>query len=201
MQSPRGGRFRRLPRLSRSRGTRPSAVPARRALNIALHAAHHGEEWRKVLADLERALELVDDLVADAAGLAEELAAVDAFAAGLRLSLRAPLWRSGSTCPTTGRWASRCMRAPHHRRRWASNSLHGPGGRGPWRRSSRAKPFPRPGSCATGTRRRRGAGDGSRSLTSYVPSGWRVPRRAACRRGGRHDRACGRAGTSDRSRI
>ena len=64
----------------------PALSLAGRALNIALHAAHHGSGWGKVLADLERALQLVDDSVwAQAAALAGELDAVDAFAAGLRL--------------------------------------------------------------------------------------------------------------------
>ena len=64
---------------------RALSVPAR-ALHIALHAAHHGAAWGKVLPDLERALEEADDGVwAEAAALAARLAATDAFAVGLRL--------------------------------------------------------------------------------------------------------------------
>lgn len=64
---------------------RALSLPAR-ALHIALHAAQHGEAWGVVLADLERVINMVDEtLWTDVAALAEELAAVDGFAAGLRL--------------------------------------------------------------------------------------------------------------------
>lgn len=57
-----------------------------RALHLALHAAQHGEAWGRVLADLEQALEVADEPVwNDAAVLAAELGATDAFGAGLRL--------------------------------------------------------------------------------------------------------------------
>jgi len=64
---------------------RALSLPAR-ALHIALHAAHHGPAWGAVLADLERACDRVDDTVwVQGAALAEELAALDGFGAGLRL--------------------------------------------------------------------------------------------------------------------
>jgi len=69
-------------------GRRPAQALGKpgRALHIALHAAHHGAGWRTVLVDLERAVEQVDERVwADAAALADQLAATDAFGAGLRL--------------------------------------------------------------------------------------------------------------------
>jgi hypothetical protein len=57
-----------------------------RALHLALHAAQHGEAWGRVLADLEHALAVADEPVwNEAAALASELEAIDAFAAGLRL--------------------------------------------------------------------------------------------------------------------
>jgi hypothetical protein len=63
------------------------SLPAR-ALHVALHAAHHGVDVAGPLHDLERALVLGDDELWSAAmALAQELAATDAFAAGLRLSL------------------------------------------------------------------------------------------------------------------
>jgi hypothetical protein len=64
---------------------RALSVPAR-ALHIALHAAQHGQAWGKVLADLERAVEVVEEPVwRRARELGAELAATDALAAGLRL--------------------------------------------------------------------------------------------------------------------
>jgi hypothetical protein len=60
---------------------------AARALHLALHAAHHGSEWVRVLADLDRALELADEsLWWEAALLAERLGATGSLAAGLRLT-------------------------------------------------------------------------------------------------------------------
>ena len=65
----------------------PTLGPAARAMHIALHAAHHGVVWGKVLADLERALaELEESLWRDAAALATRLEATDAFSTGLRLT-------------------------------------------------------------------------------------------------------------------
>lgn len=60
-------------------------LPAR-AMHLALHAAQNGPIDRKALADLERGLARVDrrDWL-QAADLAEELGAAEAFAAGLRL--------------------------------------------------------------------------------------------------------------------
>jgi hypothetical protein len=61
------------------------SAPAR-AMHVAMHAAHHGEAWGKALIHLERALSALDDTVwIAAAELAEQLAADDQFAAGLRL--------------------------------------------------------------------------------------------------------------------
>jgi len=61
-------------------------APPARALHVVLHAAHHGKRSGKVLADLERALELVDESTwRGAADLAAKLAATEAFAVGLRL--------------------------------------------------------------------------------------------------------------------
>lgn len=58
-----------------------------RALYVTLHAAHHGQVWGKALVHLERALELVQEPVwEEASVLATRLHALDAFAAGLRLS-------------------------------------------------------------------------------------------------------------------
>jgi hypothetical protein len=60
--------------------------PPARAMHIAMHAAHHGEAWGKAVVHLERAMTMLDDDIWTAAsGLAERLAAVDQFAAGLRL--------------------------------------------------------------------------------------------------------------------
>lgn len=60
-------------------------VPAR-AMHLALHVAQNGPIDRKALADLERGLDRVDRRDwAEAARLATELEAVEAFAAGLRL--------------------------------------------------------------------------------------------------------------------
>ncbi len=59
---------------------------AGRALHVALHAAYHGERSGKPVEDLERALARASfDTWTDAAGLARELDAEDAFAAGLEL--------------------------------------------------------------------------------------------------------------------
>jgi hypothetical protein len=61
-------------------------LPAR-ALHAALHAMHHGVDWHTPIADLERALEQVDETVwRNAADLAARLDALDAFAVGLRLT-------------------------------------------------------------------------------------------------------------------
>lgn len=58
-----------------------------RALHVALHAAQHGPGWARPIADLERALAAADDdLWLEAAALAAELDATDAFATGLRLA-------------------------------------------------------------------------------------------------------------------
>ena len=60
-------------------------TPAR-ALHLALHAAQNGPIDRKAVADLERGLAKVGEKEwREAAELAEELGATDAFAAGLRL--------------------------------------------------------------------------------------------------------------------
>ena len=64
-----------------------SLAPAGVALLVALHAAHHGTTVERPIRDLERALDLVDgDVWAQAAGLARDLGASEAFAAGLRLA-------------------------------------------------------------------------------------------------------------------
>jgi hypothetical protein len=61
------------------------SLPAR-ALHVVLHAAYHGERSGKPVADLERALERApDETWREAAALARELDAEDAFAAGLGL--------------------------------------------------------------------------------------------------------------------
>ena len=63
----------------------PSA--ALRPLLVALHAGQHGREFGRTLDDLERALEIAsDEDWRVAAVLAREMDAVEAFAAGLRLS-------------------------------------------------------------------------------------------------------------------
>jgi hypothetical protein len=60
-------------------------LPAR-VLYVTLHAAHHGRETAKAVSHVERAVSVVDEATwRDAAGLAERVAAVDAFAAGLHL--------------------------------------------------------------------------------------------------------------------
>ena len=57
------------------------------ALLVALHAAHHGTTATQPLSDLERALDQVEgDVWAEAARLASDLDASEAFAAGLRLA-------------------------------------------------------------------------------------------------------------------
>lgn len=68
------------------RPVRILATPAR-ALYVTLHAAHHGRQWGKATAHLERALdclELPDWLQARA--LAEGVGAVDSLDSGLRLA-------------------------------------------------------------------------------------------------------------------
>ncbi|HTL28074.1 MAG TPA: nucleotidyltransferase family protein [Tepidisphaeraceae bacterium] len=63
-------------------------IPSRSALAliVALHAAHNGPRMPKPLADLERALDRFDDETwHEAAQLAENVGALPAFAAGLRL--------------------------------------------------------------------------------------------------------------------
>jgi Uncharacterised nucleotidyltransferase len=60
-------------------------VPAR-AFHVALHAAQHGVDGRRMLEDLSRALRVADDRVwREAADLARRIDALPAFAAGLRL--------------------------------------------------------------------------------------------------------------------
>ena len=65
------------------------AAPAR-VLHVSLHAAQHGPEWGgPVAADLERALERVDEATwRSAAELAARVGATAAFATGLRLHPR-----------------------------------------------------------------------------------------------------------------
>jgi hypothetical protein len=61
------------------------ALPAR-VLYVTLHAAHHGRGTAKAVSHVERAVSAVDDATwRHAAALAERVAAVDAFVAGLRL--------------------------------------------------------------------------------------------------------------------
>jgi len=61
-------------------------APAGIALQVALHAAHHGPLAPKALADLDRAVERIPFAAwAEAATLAERIDAGPAFAAGLRL--------------------------------------------------------------------------------------------------------------------
>ena len=58
-----------------------------RAMHVALHATQHGVRWPLGVADLERALTAGDDdLWRQAAVLAAELQATEAFLAGLRLA-------------------------------------------------------------------------------------------------------------------
>jgi hypothetical protein len=65
----------------------PSLSLPGRALHVALHAAQHGARSTRPLADLERAIAVADDeLWRDAAALAAELDAIDAFTTGLRLT-------------------------------------------------------------------------------------------------------------------
>lgn len=60
-------------------------LPAR-AMHLAMHAAQNGPVDRKAVADLDRGLVKVDrDGWQEAAGIAEEMGAAQAFAAGLRL--------------------------------------------------------------------------------------------------------------------
>lgn len=66
----------------------PVQIPtvAGRALVLALHAAQHGHDEPHVIDDLSRALEIVDHTGwQDAAALARDAGAEEAFAAGLRL--------------------------------------------------------------------------------------------------------------------
>ena len=61
-------------------------IPAR-ALHLALHAAQHGVEWDRPLADLELAISVTDERTwEEAAALARALEAMPAFATGLRLT-------------------------------------------------------------------------------------------------------------------
>jgi hypothetical protein len=63
--------------------------PAARAMHLALHVTHHGDQTSKPIADLERALEVLDQATwRDAAELAERLGALPEFVAGLRLRPR-----------------------------------------------------------------------------------------------------------------
>ena len=58
-----------------------------RTLQLALHATQHGRLPSRALVDLERGVELCDwELWQEAARLAHRLGAIDAFAAGLRLT-------------------------------------------------------------------------------------------------------------------
>ena len=57
-----------------------------RAFHLALHAAHHGAEMAKALVDMERAVARTDEATwREAAGLAAQLDATLAFAAGVRM--------------------------------------------------------------------------------------------------------------------
>jgi hypothetical protein len=79
-----------------SRDTEPVVVAGRevpalrlaaRALHVVVHAAHHGADWEGPTAELERALAKGDEAFwRGVAALAEELDAMDAFAAGLHLT-------------------------------------------------------------------------------------------------------------------
>jgi hypothetical protein len=65
--------------------TRALAVPAR-AMHVALHAAHHGPSDSTGVGELSRALERADvGTWREATALAQELGALDAFLAGLRI--------------------------------------------------------------------------------------------------------------------
>jgi hypothetical protein len=59
-------------------------IPAR-AMHVAIHAAQHGSGVRKFLDDLSRALAQGEETWRAAQALAQELDAVEAFSAGLRL--------------------------------------------------------------------------------------------------------------------
>jgi hypothetical protein len=73
-------------RLFLGRGEVPVLGDSAMALNVALHAAQHGVEGGKSLADLSRAIELLPaDSWVEATSLAERLDALPAFATGLRL--------------------------------------------------------------------------------------------------------------------
>jgi hypothetical protein len=61
-------------------------APSGVALQVALHAAHHGPLAAKALDDLERAVERIPlEIWGEAAALAERIDAIPALAAGLRL--------------------------------------------------------------------------------------------------------------------
>jgi hypothetical protein len=65
----------------------PTLPAPARALYVTLHAAHHGRAWGKALSHVERAVSTLDESVwRDARDLAGRLGALDAFAAGLRLT-------------------------------------------------------------------------------------------------------------------
>lgn len=69
-------------------GGQPASVPPppARAMLLALHAAHHGPGTPHVLSDLERGLQRANQGTwREAARLAQQLGALDAFLAGLRL--------------------------------------------------------------------------------------------------------------------
>lgn len=72
-----------------------------RALHLALHAAHHGSGWGAPVDDLNRAMSTGDQqLWCRAHQLASELDAVDALAAGLRLTEQGKELASGLGLPT-----------------------------------------------------------------------------------------------------
>ena len=85
--------------------------PEARVLTIVLHAAQHGSTWESPSRDLRRAIErLPRETLEQAAELARELGAVEAFAAGLEVlpegaALRAELglepWSHGVDPPLT----------------------------------------------------------------------------------------------------
>jgi Uncharacterised nucleotidyltransferase len=97
-------------------GHEVAALPlAGRALHVALHAAQHGAGWGKGRSDLERALVVAEDaLWLQAAELASELVATDAFSAGLRMSPegRALAERLGLPRPTSVQVSLRATTAP-----------------------------------------------------------------------------------------